>query len=156
MGDRACYFIGHRETGSEIYPLLVSAVERHVEEYGVTDYYVGRYGRFDSLAAAAVMDVRNRHPEVRLTLVLPYHPADRPVEKPEGFDATYYPWTDERIPKRLAIVKTNRRMVEECTHLIACAFHHLGGTGQIVDYARRREKKGLVTVTNLAQKTGAL
>lgn len=84
-------------------------------------------------------------------LVLPYHPAIRPVETPEGYDSTYYPWEDERIPKRLAIVKTNQRMVDTCDYLIAYAWHHLGGSGQIVEYARKREKRGLIHVGNLAE-----
>ena len=85
-------------------------------------------------------------------LVLPYHPAIRPIEKPDGYDATYYPWEGERIPKRLSIVKTNQRMVDTCEYLIAHAWHFLGGSGQIVEYARKREKRGLLHVENLAEK----
>lgn len=133
-------------------PLLTEAVERHITEYGVTDFYVGHYGAFDGMAAHAVKEAKQRHPEVRLMLVLPYHPAIRPIETPKGFDGSYYPWEDERIPKRVAIIKTNRRMVETCDHLIAYAFHYLGGSGQIVEYARKREGKGLIRVENLAEK----
>lgn len=126
------------------------------DKYGVTDFFVGRYGRFDALAAKAVKEAKKRHPEVTLTLVLPYHPALRPVDSPPGFDATYYPWENEHIPKRLAILKTNQRMVDTCDHLIAYAFHFLGGSGQIVAYARKREEKGLIHVTNLAQQRSAI
>lgn len=137
-------------------PLLAEAVEHHITEYGVTDFFVGHYGNFDRMAAQTVKNAKKRYPEVRLMLVLPYHPAIRPIEKPEGYDATYYPWEDERIPKRLAIVKTNRRMVDTCDYLIAHAWHHLGGSGQIVEYARKRESKSLIKVTNLSQNTNAL
>lgn len=149
---KSCFFIGHHDAGKELLPLLAEAVEQHITEYGVTDFYVGHYGGFDSLAAQAVKEAKERHPEIRLTLVLPYHPALRPAEKPDGFDATYYPWEDENIPKRLAIIKTNQRMVDTCDHLITYAFHFLGGTGQIVEYARKREKRGLIHVENLAEK----
>ena len=148
----SCFFIGHRETGKDVYPLLVEAVETHITEYGVTDFYVGHYGGFDRLAAQAVADAKKRHPEVRLTLVLPYHPAIRPINTPKGFDGTFYPWEDEKIPKRLAIIKTNRRMVATCDYLITYAYHFLGGTGQIVEYARKREKKEQIHVENLAEK----
>lgn len=96
-------------------------MERHITEYGVTDFFVGHYGNFDGMAAHTVKEAKKRHPEVRLMLVLPYHPAIRPIEKPDGYDATYYPWEEERIPKRLAIVKTNQRMVNDCEYLIAHA-----------------------------------
>ena len=151
----SCYFIGHREAGEELLTALAGAVERHIIDYGVTEFYVGQYGGFDSLAARAVKANKERYPEIRLMLVLPYHPAIRPVDTPKGFDGTYYPWEDEKIPKRLAIIKTNQRM-DTCDYLIAYAFHFLGGSGPIVEYARKREAKGLIRVTNLAVKPDSI
>ena len=148
----SCYFIGHREAGKDVFPLLAEAVEKHITEYGVTDFYVGHYGGFDRIAAQAVEEAKERHPEIRLTLVLPYHPAIRPINVPKGFDGSFYPWEDEKIPKRLAIIKTNQRMVDTCDYLITYAYHFLGGTGQIVEYARKREKRGQIHVENLAEK----
>ena len=153
---KSCYFIGHREIAQDMLPALMETVEQHITEYGVTDFFVGHYGRFDNMAATAVIEAKKRHPEIRLMLVLPYHPAIRPIEKPDGYDATYYPWEDEKIPKRLAIIKTNQRMVDTCDYLITYAYHFLGGTGQIVEYARKQEKKGLIRVTNLSSNPSAL
>lgn len=152
----SCFFIGHRETGMDVSPALAEAVERHIAEYGVTDFFVGHYGCFDGFAAQAVKEARERHPEIRLTLVLPYHPAIRPIKVPKGFDGTFYPWEDEKIPKRLAIIKTNQRMVDICDYLITYAYHFLGGTGQIVEYARKQEAKKQIKVTNLSQNPNAL
>jgi len=149
---KSCFFIGHRDASAEVYPELLEEVKRHITQYGVTSFFVGHYGGFDRMAASAVKEAKAHHPEVRLMLVLPYHPAIRPIEKPDGYDSTYYPWEDERIPKRLAIVKTNQRMVDTCDYLIAYAWHYLGGSGQIVEYARKREKRGLIHVENLAEK----
>ena len=153
---KSCFFIGHRDANDEIYPALLTEVERHVTERSVTDFFVGHYGSFDRMAAQAAKEAKKRHPEVRLILVLPYHPAIRPIETPKGFDSIYYPWEDERIPKRLAIIKTNQRMVDTCDYLIAYAWHFLGGSGQIVEYARKREAKGLIHVTNLATKPSSI
>ena len=74
-----CFFIGHRETSDSIFPALLQAVERHITEYGVTEFVVGHYGNFDRLAARAVLKAKERHPQVTLFLLLPYHPADRPI-----------------------------------------------------------------------------
>lgn len=153
---KSCFFIGHRDANTEIYPSLFAEVELHVTEYGVTDFFVGHYGSFDHMAAQAVKEIKKRHLQLRLMLVLPYHPAIRPIETPRGFDGTYYPWEDERIPKRLAIIKTNQRMVDTCDFLIAYAWHFLGGSGQIVEYARKREAKGLIRVTNLATQPSSI
>ena len=153
---KSCFFIGHRDANTEIYPSLLSEVERHVTEYGVTDFFVGHYGSFDRMAAQAVKEVKARYSEVRLMLVLPYHPAIRPIETPKDFDGTYYPWEDERTPKSLAIIKTNQRMADTCDFLIAYAFHFLGGSGQIAEYARKCEAKGSIQVTNLAVKPSSI
>ena len=91
MSQKSCFFIGHRETPEEIYPVLCAAVEEHIVRYGVTEFIVGRYGCFDGLAAKAVKTAKQTHPEVELTLLLPYHPAERPIPVPDGFDSTYYP-----------------------------------------------------------------
>ena len=148
---KSCFFIGHHDAKAEVYPALLAEVERHITQYGVTTFFVGHYGSFDHMAAQTVREAKKYHPEVQLMMVLPYHPAIRLIEKPNGFDATYYPWEGERIPKRLAIIKTNQRMVNDCDYLIAYAWHYLGGSGQILEYARKRETMGLIVVTNLAR-----
>ena len=91
MGGKSCFFIGHREASEEIYPALYAAVEQHILEYGVTEFIVGHYGGFDRLAASAVKEAKRFYPEVKLTLLLSYHPAERPIPTPDGFDGTFYP-----------------------------------------------------------------
>ena len=86
-----CFFIGHRDAKDSLLPALIAEVERHILEYGVTEFVVGRYGRFDGLAAQAVKQAKERHPNVTLTYLRPYHPAERPGEMPKGFDGSFYP-----------------------------------------------------------------
>ena len=145
-----CFFIGHREAGEGLLPTLTAAVERHITEYGVTSFMVGRYGNFDKLAARAVIDAKKRHPEVTLTLLLPYHPYDRPEAAPKGFDGTFYPPGMENVPKKYAIVRANRYMVDHSGYLIAFTWHAASNSRELVEYARRREEKGLIHVQNLA------
>ena len=151
MRDNTCFFIGHHDAGADVLPLLVEAVERHITEYGVTDFYVGHYGNFDRMAAQAVKDAKKRHPKVTLTMLLPYHPFDCPMETPEGFDDMYYPPDMERVPKRYAIVRANCYVVDNSHYLIAYAQHHLGSSGDLVEYARKRELRGLIHIENLAE-----
>ena len=149
-----CFFIGHREAGGELIPALAEAVERHITEYGVTSFMVGRYGNFDKLAARAVIDAKKRHPEVTLTLLLPYHPFDRPIPTPEGFDGTFYPPGMETVPKRVAIPHANRYMAGHSSHLIAYAWHPASNARELVEYARSRKRKGMIHIENLAEKVG--
>ena len=146
-----CFFIGHRDAPSQVRELLESAVERHICLYGVTDFYVGHYGRFDSMAAEAVKCAKTRHSGVTLTLLLAYHPYDRPIQTPDGFDGTFYPPNMEIVPRRYAIVRANRYMVTISDYLIAYNAGHVGNTRELVAFARKREKIGKISVTNLAK-----
>lgn len=121
MGGKSCFFIGHREASEEIYPVLYAAVEQHIVEYGVTEFIVGHYGGFDRLAASAVKAAKRFYPKVRLTLLLPYHPAERPIPTPDGLDGTFYPPGMESVPRKIAIVRANRYVVDHVDYLIAYA-----------------------------------
>ena len=138
MCNKSCFFIGHREASEEIYADLRVAVEQHIVEYGVTEFIAGHYGGFDRLAAKAVIQAKKTHPEVTLTLLLPYHPAERPVEIPGGVDGTYYPPCMERVPHRAAIVRVNRYMVDHVDYLIAYAWHPASNARELVEYAVRK------------------
>jgi hypothetical protein len=128
---------------------LADEVERHITEYGVEDFVVGQYGRFDSLAARAVKDAKQRHLEVTLTLLLPYHPFDRPVQTPPGFDGTFYPPGMEKVPKRVAIVRANRYMADHSDYLIAYAWQPASNARTLVEYAQKKEQQGRIHVTVL-------
>ena len=117
----------------------------------MTCFYVGGYGAFDRIAAAAVKQVKQRYPEITLMLVLPYHPAERPVETPYGFDGTYYPEGMETVPRKFAIVQANKRMVDNVDWLIAYVRHGASNSRKLLEYAQRREKKGLIHIINLAE-----
>ena len=145
MNIKSCFFIGHREAGEEIYDELRTAVEQHIVEFGVTEFVVGHYGGFDKLAARAIIEAKKTHPEVTLTLLLPYHPAERPMAAPEGFDGTYYPPDMEHVPRRVAIVRANRYMVDHVDYLIAYAWHPASNARELVEYAYGKKK----SITNL-------
>lgn len=147
----SCFFIGHRDAPDELYAALRKAVEEHYAQFGVDSFTVGMYGHFDRLAAKAVIDLKKRCP-VRLSLLLPYHPFDRPIEAPEGFDDTFYPPGMESVPKRAAILRANRYMIAHSDYLIAYDRGQVGNTRDLVAYGRRREGLGLMGVTNLAER----
>ena len=99
MEGKSCFFIGHREASDELLPILRQTVEKHILEYGVTEFVVGGYGGFDHLAAKAVISLKKQYPQITLSLLIPYHPAERPIEIPPGFDNTYYPPGMEKVPR---------------------------------------------------------
>lgn len=153
MDSKSCFFIGHREASDELLPILRQTVEKHILEYGVTEFIVGGYGGFDHMAAKAVISLKRQYPQITLSLLIPYHPAERPIETPPGFDNTYYPTGMEKVPRKLAIVRANRHMVDHADYLIAYAWHPASNARNLVEYAQRRENIGLIKVTLLTKPT---
>ena len=145
-----CFFIGHRDTPASILPKLQEAVERHITEYCVEEFVVGKYGSFDRLATQTVREAKQRHPKIRLTLLLPYYDPRKTIELPGGFDGSLYPDGLEHTPRRAAIVRANQYMVRHSNYLIAYDAGWIGNTRKLVEYAWHREAKGLIRVENLA------
>lgn len=150
---KSCYFIGHREADERLLPQLKDTIERLITEEDVSYFYVGEYGGFDSIAGAAVKQAKKQHPTVVLKLVLPYHPAERPVEAPAGYDGTYYPYGLEKVPRQYAIVRANKIMVDTSDWLVAYVRHGASNSRNLLEYAQRREKKGYIRIINIAEES---
>ncbi len=144
---KTCFFIGHRDAPESIYERLLSAVERHISEYSVGDFVVGRYGNFDHLAARAVLEAKRNHADVTLTLLMPYYRTDaNPL--PDGFDGSLFPDGLETVPKRAAILRANQYMIRHCDYLITYNKNRVGNTRKLVAEAR---KNGLIYIVNIAE-----
>ena len=111
------------------------------------EFIVGHYGGFDRLAASAVKEAKRFYPEVKLTLLLPYHPAERPIPTPNGFDGTFYPPGMEGVPRKVAIVRANRYVVDHVDYLIAYAWHPASNARELVEYARKRQRNLCFSIT---------
>ncbi len=131
------FFIGHRDAPEGVYPVLRAAVERLSSHQGITEFLVGNHGAFDRLAARAVMEVKGRHPQVRLTLLLSRLPQSA-SQIPAGFDESLYPEGLERVPPSLAIVHANRWAAEQSAHLIGYVRYTPSNAARIVCYAQKR------------------
>ena len=84
-------------------------------------------------------------------LVLPCHPAERPTEAPAGFDGIYHPEGLENTPRRYAIVRANQIMVDTCDWLVCYVCHGASNSRNLLEYARRREEKGLIQIINIGE-----
>ena len=147
-----CFFIGHHNAPQAVSPVLDEAVERHITEHGVTRFIVGHYGAFDSMAAGAVIRAKKEYKDIELQLLLPYHPTERKIELPEGFDSSYYPEGMEKAPRRVAIVRANEYVIRHvCDYLFCYDLYLATKTHDFVEVARVREGKGGLHVENLAE-----
>ena len=145
-----CFFIGHRDAPASLYQRISTEVERHIKEYGVTEFVVCHYGSFDRMAARAIRENKRQHPEIALTLLLPYYQSD--ISKYGRFDGAIYPPGMETTPKRFAIIRANRYMIAHCDYLITYAWHIGSNTRDFIEYAQHLERRtGRPHIINLAE-----
>ena len=145
---KSCFFIGHRDA-PDLADKLDEAIERHIVEFGVRAFVVGNYGNFDRMSQRALTRAKKRRPDIFIRVAIPYHPALVRVELPEGFDGFYFPEGQESVPRQAAIPRLNRTLVNESDFLIAYVRFISGGAYEVLEYARKREKRGLLRITLL-------
>lgn len=143
---KSCFLFGHADCPDQVLSRLEQAIETAISN-GVTDFYVGNRGAFDRLATTAVKQAKKKFPEVRLYLLLAYHPAERPQELSEGFDGTYYP-LEKTSPRRFAIVRANEAMLRQAEYVI-CYVNHVGNTRKLFAVAQKRRE---LTIDNIAER----
>ena len=148
---KSCFFIGHREADDRLLPRLELEIERLITEENVRYFYVGGYGGFGRVSAVAVRRAKQKYPDITLMLVLPYHPAERAVPTPDGFDGTYRPEGLENTPRRYTIVRTNQIMVDTCEWLVCYVRHGASNSRKLLEYARQRENRGLIQIINIGE-----
>ncbi len=130
-------FCGHSElhacNGLEDW--LYDVIEASIQE-GAHIFYLGGYGAFDLLAARIVTQLKKKYPYIERTFVTPY--LNREMNK-ALYDNSYYP-NLETVPKRLAILRRNEKMIEEASIVIAFVQYSWGGAAKTLAYAQRKKK----------------
>ena len=131
--------IGHRE----IYD--VRRLEEEIEEiakdaiwmHDFVEFYLGRNGEFDLLAASVVKRVQKstERQNSALILVLPYHVKDEEYYA-EYYDELCYP-NDSKVHYRAAITKRNEYMIDHADLLVAFVETASGGAYTAMRYAER-------------------
>lgn len=150
MKRKKCFFIGHRDAPEQIYCKLYSVIEEHIVSYGVTDFIVGHYGRFDMLATKALKDIKLHYSNIEVTLLLPYYSGQQKIVNLEEFDHIFYPPNMEFVPHKAAIVKANRYVVSHVDYLIAFVWHPASNAWELLKYAQKKENREELQITLLA------
>ena len=132
--EKTCCFFGHREVTHNIRPKLTAIIKKLIAEEGVTGFYVGNQGQFDSMVYSVLKELKAKYPHIRYTVVLAYMP-DEHIKELYGED-TLYPDGLETVPKRFAISKRNDWMIQQ-SGVAVCYVHKITGGA-----AKFREKSG--------------
>lgn len=146
---RSCFFVGHRDASEEIFDELADVIKRLVVEKEVTEFLVGNYGNFDRLAMRAVVKAKEMNPKIKLSVLLPYHPAERMPTIIDGVDDTFYPPDMENIPRRLAIVRANKYAIDHADYLVVYAWQPGSNAKKLFEYAKKRENRNLISIMEL-------
>ena len=136
--EKTCCFFGHREVMHNIRPRLTAIIEKLITEEGVTEFYVGNQGQFDSMVFYVLKELKAKYPKIRYTVVLAYMP-DEHIRELYGED-TLFPDGLETVPKRFAISKRNDWMIQQ-SGIAVCYVHKV--TGGAVKFRGKAGNKGL-------------
>lgn len=145
MSAIRCFMMGYHDCPDHYFNYLMSPLMTMTSLHNVTEFYVGRRGNFDRLAAQAVQVLKQNHPEIRLILLEPYPRRDFVL--PEGFDSVYIP-PDARSD-RYAIVRMNRHMADTVEYMLTCADGRGTNTDRLLQYARPRVFSGDLQIYNI-------
>lgn len=115
-----------------------------IENKGVTQFYSGFRGDFDVYCSSLIYELKDSYSHIKITMVLSYIPeaADHPDDKfclPKFFDDSVY-LLERRVPKRLAIIETNKCLVDIVDFIVAGVITHCGGVYTACEYAYKRKK----------------
>ena len=135
---KTCCFFGHREVTHNIRPKLTAILGKLITEYGVTDFYVGHQGQFDSMVYSVLKELKANYPQIRYTVVLAYMP-DEHIKELYGED-TLFPDGMESVPKKFAISKRNDWMIGHSDVAVCYVWKITGGAAK---FKKKAEKKGL-------------
>ena len=149
MYYRSCFMMGHHNADSKITQQLENIIEMLITQHGVNRFIVGNHGSFDRIAANIIAKEKVLHPEITLSLLLAYHPGEQKSELPDMFNDSIYPDNMEVVPRRIAIVKANQYAVRNSDFFIVYAVYPASNSMKMLDYARKREKQGLIKIYSI-------
>ena len=153
MNFKICSFAGHANIYGEeeiIKSKLKKEIINLIEKEKVTTFYSGGKGAFDWLCAETLKELKKEYSYIKSYLMLAYMPKEK--DSPESilyeemFDKTVYP-NIENVPRRFAILKRNKCMVDKSDFLISYVKHDLGsGAYKTLEYAEKRKNIKIINI----------
>lgn len=152
---KTCCFTGHRELPLGQHQNIFHKTEETIESFinkGYRFFGAGGALGFDTIAAFAVLKLKERYPDIRLILVLPclsqaksWSKEDVEIYESIKRQADKVVYTSQEYT-RGCMHKRNRHLVDNSSACISFLTENKGGTAYTVDYAK---KHGL-SVVNVA------
>lgn len=138
MNKNTCCFFGHRDTPSEISDKLEQTIIDLIENKSVDTFYVGNQGSFDFMVRETLKRLKVKYPHINYSVVLAYMPGKR--EEYEDYSDTIYPDGLENVPRKFAIDRRNKWLVDNSDYVIAYISRSFGGAAKFYELAVKRKK----------------
>lgn len=137
---KACSFFGHRQYNyTEYREHIKDIIVELIEKYEVRQFYSGGRGAFDGICSDIVGELLAKYPHVKNTLVYSYIPPKDEYGLPKKYTDSVY-LLENRVPQRLAILKTNERMIDKSDFILSGVRYSWGGAATAQEYALRKKK----------------
>lgn len=133
----SCCFFGHRDAPENIKEKLKNSVVQLIRECGVTNFYVGHNGRFDSITFSVLKELSIEYPFIVYSVVLSYLSKN---DYSKYDNHTLFPEGIEKVPKRFRISWRNNWMIDHSQYIICYVNHITGGASKFVTIAERKSK----------------
>lgn len=134
-----CTFFGHRDCPSDVYGKLYSTIEELIAKEKVDCFLVGEEGEFDRLAQRALFEIKRKYSEIACFTVKAYY--DPQKNSVNVLHESIYPECVANAPRRFAIDRRNRYMIENSDFVIAYVTVSFGGAAKFTDIALRKNKR---------------
>ena len=153
--EHTCCFSGHRPEklcGSgdlnspelrRLLSVLRLAIENAVEE-GYTTFLTGMARGIDMWSARFVLELKVKHPNLQLVCAIPYKGQNKSLKGAEKFDYNYIIESANdviclsEVYTKTCMKDRNYFMVDNSSKLIAVVSNYRSGTGQTINYARKK------------------
>lgn len=142
--EKVCVFFGHRVIfDEEKVKAQLKRVVRELIEQGFSTFWLGGYGEFDALADKVTRELKQEFPYIQRVCVLAYLPTNKEEYqyKSQFYDEMFYPEGVELGPKKFAITRRNKFMVENADVVVASVSAKIGGAATALKHAQKLNKK---------------
>ena len=137
---KACTFFGHRDCPDTIKSTLREAVIDLIERRSVTRFYVGNQGAFDAIVFSVLRELEKKYPQIQYDVVLAYMPQETTEHDTEMEQHTLLPEGIETAPKRFAIDRRNKWMLQNSDYVVTYVRYATGGAAKFASEAKRLGK----------------
>lgn len=141
-----CTFFGHRDCPSNIYDRVRDTIEELIEHSKVDCFLVGEEGSFDRTVQRALFEIKKKYPQIVCLAVKAYY--DPQKKDDPGLLESIYPECLAGVPKRFAIDRRNRYMIERSEVVITYVRTSIGGAAKFVEIAVRKKKRVINIATD--------